>query len=177
MGCWTGARDGSTSKQGMRDSNRGSPSTRLGHALTREMAMERHKSDAANGGKMADIDANEPADSFDELAESQDELVATAATVAVVGAGVIIFEAALLPGLVLGIATMLVPKYLPRLGGAVSPLVKSTVRGAYKMGQKTREMVAEVQEQVHDIVAEVDAEGDKKAATPKSSARSPMPAA
>jgi hypothetical protein len=59
----------------------------------------------------------------------------------------------------------------------VSPLVKSTVRGAYKMGQKTREMVAEVQEQVHDIVAEVDAEGDKKAATPKSSARSPMPAA
>src|SRR6516225_5565329 len=49
MWCWTGARDGSTSKQGMRDSNRGSPSTRLGRALTREMAMERHKSDAANG--------------------------------------------------------------------------------------------------------------------------------
>ena len=129
--------------------------------------MERHKSDAANGGKMADNDANEPADGFDELAESQDELVATAATVAVVGAGVIIFEAALLPGLVLGIATMLVPKYLPRLGGAVSPLVKST----------TREMVAEVQEQMHDIVAEVDAEVDKKAATPKSPARSSMPAA
>ena len=88
-----------------------------------------------------------------------------------------VLDRRLLPGLVLGIATMLVPKYLPRLGGAVSPLVKSTVRGAYKMGQKTREMVAEVQEQVHDIVAEVDAEGDKKAATPKSSARSPMPAA
>ena len=52
--------------------------------------MERHKSDAANGGKMADSDANEPADGFDELAESQDELIATAATVAVVGAGVII---------------------------------------------------------------------------------------
>ena len=100
MGCWTGARDGSTSKQGMRDSNRASPSTRLGRALAREMAMERHKSDAANGGKMADIDANEPADGFDELVDSQDELVATAATVAVVGAGVIIFEAALLPGLV-----------------------------------------------------------------------------
>jgi hypothetical protein len=45
----------------------------------------------------------------------------------------------------------------------VNPLVKSTVRGAYKMGQKTREMVAEVQEQVHDIVAEVDAEGNRKA--------------
>jgi hypothetical protein len=32
------------------------------------------------------------------------------------------------------------------------------------MGQKTKEMVAEAQEQVHDIVAEVDAEGSKKAA-------------
>src|SRR5215813_7008557 len=94
-------------------SNRVSPSTRLGRAPTERNSMERHKSDAANGGKMADSDANEPADGFDELAESQDELVATAATVAVVGAGVIIFEAALLPGLVLGIATMLVPKYLP----------------------------------------------------------------
>ena len=153
------------------------PSTRFSRALIERNSMERHKSDAANGGKIADSDANEPADGFDELAESQDEMIATAATVAVVGAGVIIFEAALLPGLVLGIATMLVPKYLPRLGGAVSPLVKSTVRGAYKMGQKTREMVAEAQEHVHDIVAEVDAEGDKKAAaTPKSSSRSSMPA-
>ena len=84
--------------------------------------MERHKSDTANGGKMADIDANEPADGFDELAESQDELVATAATVAVVGAGVIIFEAALLPGLVLGIATMLVPKYPSEYTGPLVPL-------------------------------------------------------
>src|SRR5262249_54872939 len=110
-------------------------------------------------------------------AESQDELIATAATVAVVGAGVIIFEAALLPGLVLGIATMLVPKYLPRLGGGLSPLGKATGRGAPKMGQKNRGKGAEAQEHVHDIVAEVDAEGDKKAATPKSSARSSMPAA
>src|SRR5260221_12944995 len=121
MGCGTAARDGSASNQGMRDSNRASPSTRLGRALTREMAMERHKSDAANGGKMADIDANEPADGFDELAEGQDELVATAATVAVAGAGVIIFEAGLLPGLVLGIATMPGPKYLTRLRGGGSP--------------------------------------------------------
>jgi hypothetical protein len=101
-------------------------------------------------------------DPLAETLETNDELVATAATVCVVGAGVLIFEAALLPGLVLGIATMVVPKFLPRMGAAMSPLVKSTVRGAYKMGQKTREMVAEMQEQVHDIVAEVDSEGDKK---------------
>ena len=128
--------------------------------------MERHRLDGNNGGK-ADHQAAEPADGIDEAGEGQDELMATAATVGVVGLGVIIFEAALLPGLVLGVVTMMVPKYLPKLGTAMTPLVKSTVRGAYKMGQKTREMVAEVQEQIHDVVAEVDAEGDKKASAPK----------
>lgn len=113
-------------------------------------------------------DASHPveADPLAEPQESQEELIATAATVAVVGAGVLIFEAALLPGLLLGVAAMAAPKYLPRIGAAMNPLVKSTVRGAYRMGQKTREMVAEMQEQVHDIVAEVDAEADSKARTP-----------
>jgi len=139
--------------------------------------MEPYKSDGSTGGKMADNHATEPADSFDDPTEGDDELFATAATVAVVGAGVIIFEAALLPGLVLGIATMLAPKYLPKLGGAVSPLLNSPVSGAYRLGQKTREVVAEAQEQVNDIVAEADAKGDKKVATPKSPARSSRPAA
>jgi len=109
----------------------------------------------------SDVEHPAEPDPLAETHEDNEELVATAATVCVVGAGVLIFEAALLPGLVLGIATALVPKYLPRMGAAVSPLVKSTVRSAYKMGQKTREMVAEMQEQVHDIVAEVDAEAEK----------------
>jgi len=38
-------------------------------------------------------------------------------------------------------------------------------------------MMAEAQEQVHDIVAEVDAEGNRKAASAKSSARPSAPAA
>jgi hypothetical protein len=118
------------------------------------MALSKH-----NG---SDVEHPAEPDPLAETHESNEELVATAATVCVVGAGVLLFEAALLPGLVLGVATMLVPKYLPRMGAAMSPMVKSTVRGAYKMGQKTREMVAEMQEQVHDIVAEVDAEGEKK---------------
>jgi hypothetical protein len=139
--------------------------------------MERHKSDGLADGKMADKHVDEAANGFDDPTEGHDELVATAATVAVVGAGVIIFEAALLPGLVLGVATMLVPKYLPQIGGAINPLVRSTVRSAYKMGQKTREMMAEAQEQVHDIVAEVDAEGNRKAASAKSSARPSAPTA
>ena len=61
-----------------------------------------HQNRGANGGE---AHAHDP--DVDTAEESQDELLATAATVAVVGAGVLVFEAALLPGLVLGIATML----------------------------------------------------------------------
>ncbi len=92
------------------------------------------------------------------MQDDQRNLLATAATVAVVGVGVAVFEAALLPGVVLGVAAMLVPKYLPNLGAAIAPAVRSTVRGAYVLGQKTKEMVAEAHEHVNDIVAEVHAE-------------------
>jgi hypothetical protein len=64
----------------------------------------------------------------------------------------------------LGAAAVLAPKFVPQLGSALKPLFKSTVRGAYKITQKTREFVAETQEHVQDIVAEVDAEVDKKGA-------------
>ncbi len=97
------------------------------------------------------------------------DVVATVATVAVVGIGAAAFEAALLPGLVLGVAAMWLPQYFPKMGEALNPLFRSTVRGAYKLGHKTREMMAEAQEQFHDIAAEVHAEGDavpaEKAAT------------
>jgi hypothetical protein len=101
-----------------------------------------------------------------EMAEdpNRSELVATVATVAVVGVGAAIFEAALLPGLVLGVAAMWAPQYFPKMGEALNPLLRSAVRGAYKLGNKTHEMVAEAQEQVHDIVAEVHAEGDMQQA-------------
>ena len=87
-------------------------------------------------------------------------MVATVATVAVVGVAAAVFEVALLPGIVLGVAAVAAPRYFPKMGAALNPLFRSTVRGAYKLGQKTREMMAEAQEQVHDIVAEVHAEGD-----------------
>ena len=123
--------------------------------------MELHQPGISGDDHQSDHIADS-ADHTEELNGGQDDVLATAATVAVVGAGVLVFEAALLPGLVLGIATMLVPKHLSKLGAAVSPLVRSTVRGAYALGQKTKEMVAEVQEHVHDIVAEVEAESDRK---------------
>ncbi len=96
--------------------------------------------------------------------EERNSTVATVATVGVVGLGVIIFEAALLPGVILGAAAVLAPKFMPKMESSLNPLFKSTVRGIYKMGRKTREVVAETQERMHDIVAEVNAETDAKPA-------------
>jgi hypothetical protein len=84
----------------------------------------------------------------------------TIATVAVVAVGAALFETALLPGLALGVAAVAAPKYLPRLGASLNPLFRSTVRGTYKLAQKSKEMFAEAHEQVNDIVAEVKAENE-----------------
>ena len=104
------------------------------------------------------VSGNPAGDPVDQASEDHDDVVATVATVAVVGIGVAIWEAALLPGVILGVAAMWAPQYFPKIGDAMQPLFRSTVRGAYKLGQKTKEFVAEAQEQVHDIVAEVHAE-------------------
>lgn len=76
----------------------------------------------------------------------------------VVGVAAAVFEAALLPGLVLGVAAMLVPKAPPGVGASLNPLFRSTVRAAYKIGHKTKEMMTEAHEHVNDIVAEMHAE-------------------
>jgi hypothetical protein len=93
-----------------------------------------------------------------ETSAEEANLIATVATVGVVGIGVAVVEAALLPGLILGVAAMAAPKLVPKLGSALGPIFKSSVRGLYRLSQKTREFVAETQEHVQDIVAEVDAE-------------------
>jgi Protein of unknown function (DUF5132) len=90
----------------------------------------------------------------------------TVATVVVVAAGAALFEAALLPGIVLGVAAMAAPKYLPKMAGALGPVFKSTVRGTFKLAQKSKEMFAEAHEHVNDIVAEVRAE-DANSASPR----------
>ena len=116
-------------------------------------------------------------DDIEEPGRDNDEFIATVATVGVVGLGVIAFEAALLPGLVLGVAAALAPRYLPKVGGALNPLFKSTVRGAYKLGERAREMAAEVQEQVNDIVAEAKAETGGSAETKEQARAAGAPAA
>jgi hypothetical protein len=84
---------------------------------------------------------------------------ATAITVAAVGIGAVAFEAALLPGILLGVAAMWLPHDVRQ---AFSPLVKSAVRGVYRFGESTGERakaaIADIQQEVREVVAEVDAE-------------------
>src|ERR1700735_5392746 len=97
--------------------------------------------------------------------KAQDEsgLGKAVAAFAVVAVGAALFEVALLPGIALGVAAVAAPKYLPKLSGALNPLFKSTVRGTYKLAQKSKEMFHEAREHVHDAVAEVKAEAETAA--------------
>lgn len=104
---------------------------------------------------------------IDRDSEDRSGVVTTVATVAVIAIAAAAFEAALLPGIVLGVAAVWLPKHFPKMGAALNPLFRTTVRGAYKIRQKTQEMMAEAHEQVQDIVAEVDAEGDLAAKASK----------
>jgi hypothetical protein len=94
------------------------------------------------------------------------DFVASAFTVGVVVAGAALIEAELIPGIIVGAAAMLAPKYLPKIGASFQPLVTGTIRGVYKAARKTREAFAEAQEHVHDIMAEVDAESAGAAVSP-----------
>jgi hypothetical protein len=82
----------------------------------------------------------------------------TAATVVTVAAGAALFEAALLPGIALGVAAIAAPTYVSRLARAITPMFKSTVRATYNLAKKPGEALAEAQHQINDIIAEVRAE-------------------
>ena len=126
--------------------------------------MSKFKIDVNDATEQADL---EPEQAGEERAEGEgDDFVAKAVTVGVVAVGVAIVESALLPGVVLGAAAVLAPKYFPKLGRRLQPLFNSTVRGAYKLGRKARFAVGEIQERVTDIAAEVKAEESAEAAEP-----------
>jgi hypothetical protein len=139
----------------------GRSQAKLENAERWESAMPEHAR-AATPGHDGSVEHDEflPSDAM-QTSEDPGDLLPTVATVTVVGIGAAIFEAAILPGLVLGVAAMCVPRFYPQIGSALRPLFKSTVRAADQIRQKTREMLAEAQEQVQDIVAEVDAEKDQ----------------
>ena len=112
----------------------------------------------------ANSEVHEAAEGSETTDKRTESVVATVATVGIIGVGVAVVEAAFLPVFVLGAAAALAPKLVPQIGSALKPVFKSTVRGAYKIGQKTKEFVAETHEHVQDIVAEVDSEVAEKGA-------------
>lgn len=90
--------------------------------------------------------------------DDSDALTSKLATVAAVGIGAALIEVELIPGMLLGVAAMLVPNLLPRLGNGLRPLVKGAVRAGYAVADRTKETVAEASEHFQDIVAEVRSE-------------------
>src|ERR1035437_5606514 len=87
--------------------------------------------------------------------EMENILGSRMATVAVVGLGVALIEVEWIPGMLIGIAAMLAPNLLPRVGNALRPMLKGAVRAGYALAERARETVSEASEQIQDIVAEV----------------------
>jgi hypothetical protein len=87
------------------------------------------------------------------------------ATIALVGIGAALFEVELIPGMLLGVAAALMPDVLPRIGRALRPMVKGTIRAGYAMAERTREVVEEAREEVEDMMAEARAEHEHPAPT------------
>jgi hypothetical protein len=115
-------------------------------------------------------DDGAPAASQTGSAWACSDFTTKAATVGVIFVGAALIETALIPGMVIGAAAMLAPKYAPQVGATLQPLFRSVVRGAYKFGRKAREAASEAKEQMQDIVAEVHAEANAapEAPAPKS---------
>jgi hypothetical protein len=87
-------------------------------------------------------------------APGEPSLGTTVATIGVVGVAAALFDVALIPGMVIGIAAAYAPKYVPGLGDRLGSLFTYTVRGAYKMTRSARRTVVKAQEHIHDITAE-----------------------
>ena len=101
------------------------------------------------------------------------DLVGKVAIAGVIGVGAILIEASLLPGIIIGAAAILAPKVVPEVGTRLRPLFKSTIRGAMKLTDKTREAFAEAQEHVQDIMAEARHEDEQVAAATKAPEAAP----
>lgn len=130
--------------------------------------MSDHTQEHAHDHAEAHVHVEEPAHSAPEIENFGEEVksndvVAKAATIVVVGAGVALISAELLPGMLIGVAAA----FLPGFGKKIKPLFKSTVRAGYSAIRKTREMMAEASEQVSDMVAEAKAEHESQAEQPE----------
>ena len=86
---------------------------------------------------------------------TRNKLATGLATAAVVGVGAALIEIEWVPGLLLGVAAMVAPELVPKLGRGIRPLVHSAIKNGYAATRKTRGWMAEAGEQVSDMIAEV----------------------
>lgn len=86
----------------------------------------------------------------------EDVLSSAIGIVGPIGAGVMIFEAALIPGLLLGIATIAGSKHAVDVKSTLCPVIKSTIHSAHTASQYAKEFIAETQERMQDILAEIE---------------------
>lgn len=88
-----------------------------------------------------------------------DDLLSSALmTIGPIGAGNIIFEATLVPGILLGITAIAISRHATEVKSTLFPIVKSTIRSVQTAGQNARGFIAETQEKMDDILAEIDAD-------------------
>ena len=117
-----------------------------------------------------------PAEMADEAdLQANGDIVGKLAIAGAIGVGAALIEASLIPGILIGAAAVLAPKFAPEIGTRLRPLFKSTIRGAYKLTEKTREAFAEAHEHVQDIMAEARHEEQELAAAAKAEAEDAAP--
>ena len=121
------------------------------------IAVAKFKADVNVEPAKSPATSAEPAEPEATDADTPD-IGTTIATIGVIGVAAALFDVALIPGIVIGVAAAYAPKYVTNLGERLTPLFNYTVRGAYKVTRSARSAVAEAQERVHDIAAEVEAE-------------------
>ena len=89
--------------------------------------------------------------------QTRSELV----TAAVIGAAAVLIEIELLPGILLGVAAMMIPKLFPGVTNFARPLMKSTIGLGYRAMAKTQQLVAEASDHAQDMLAEIRVESER----------------
>jgi hypothetical protein len=125
--------------------------------------VNKFRADVNVGGEAAGSRAGSAANSEPQtepatIMTDEPDVVTTVTTIGVIGVAAALFDVALIPGMIIGVAAAYAPKYVTNLGERLQPLFDYTVRGAYKVTRSVRSAAAEAQERMSDIAAEVEAE-------------------
>ena len=92
--------------------------------------MNRATDSQGDGHRDPSSPANAEAAQDSDARVLDDNTVATIASVAVVGIGAAVFEAALIPGIIIGAAAAWLPGQYPKMGETLEPLLRTAAGGA-----------------------------------------------